>query len=130
MEIQRRCCLTMAIGLLIALGWWPAATKAGAGPVVDVTASDFEFTPAAVTISPGTTVSWTNAGGFHSVVADDGSFTSGDPAASFTFVRRFDTPGVYRYYCAVHGAPNGVGMSGIITVTGSQTFVYLPLVQK
>ena len=32
--------------------------------------------------------------------------------------RTFNTPGMYRYYCDLHGGPNGVGMSGTVTVNG------------
>ena len=39
------------------------------------------FTPATLTINVGDTVTFVNGGGFHNVVADDSSFTSG-PASS------------------------------------------------
>ena len=97
-----------------------------------VTASDFEFTPEAVIIAVGDTVQWDNAGGFHNVLADDGSFTSGAPDSSaWTFSAPFDTPGTYRYYCVVHGLPGGMGMSGVITVTPVlDEFLFLPTVLK
>ncbi len=79
------------------------------------------FTPADLTINVGDTVRWENqGGGFHNVVADDGSFTNG-PASTFawTYVRVFTSVGNFRYYCAIHGAPGGVGMSGIIRVISS-----------
>ncbi len=95
---------------------------------VFVTASNFVFTPDQVTIDVGDTVQWDNTGGFHSVVADDGSFTSGAPSSSpWTYNFTLNTPGTYSYYCEVHGAPGGVGMSGVITVEISNP-VYLPLV--
>lgn len=79
------------------------------------------FEPASITVSVGGTVNWYwpvgSAG--HNIVPDDGNApaTSGAPAAypkflSFTFAN----PGVYRYHCAVHGGPDGVGMSGSVTV--------------
>jgi plastocyanin len=41
---------------------------------------------------------------------------SGTPAdAPHTYQFKFDTPGTYQYYCAVHGSP-GAGMSGTVTV--------------
>ena len=39
-----------------------------------VTVSDFTFTPAELRIRAGQRVTWRNAGGFHNVEADDGSF--------------------------------------------------------
>ncbi len=82
-----------------------------------VEVNNFSFNPAQLTIKVGDTVKWTNILGFHSVVADDNSFGSGAASSSawvYEFV--FNTPGTFRYYCGIHGAPNGVGMSGIITV--------------
>ncbi len=83
--------------------------------IVDV--SNFQFTPANLSVSVGDTVEWINQGGFHSVVADNNSFTSGaasTSAWSYKFV--FNTAGNFPYYCSIHGGPNGQGMSGSITV--------------
>ncbi len=33
------------------------------------------------------------------------------------FERKFDTPGVYAYYCSFHGEKHGKDMAGVITVT-------------
>lgn len=75
------------------------------------------FTPNTLTITVGDTVRWINEQGFHNVVADDNSFTSG-PASNAPWVYEFvfTTVGVNPYYCVVHGNTGGVGMSGVITV--------------
>lgn len=85
-----------------------------------VTVGDSFFSPSNLTIQAGDTVRWTNGAGgmLHDVTADDGSFAS-QTASSFTFEVTFDTPGEFRYYCSVHGAPGGAGMSGTITVEGA-----------
>jgi plastocyanin len=79
------------------------------------------FQPASLAVSVGGVVNWFWPVGSegHNIVADDGNApaTSGAPAGypkflSFTFAN----PGVYRYHCAVHGGPGGVGMSGSVTV--------------
>ena len=86
-----------------------------------VLVNDNRFEPASIAVSAGGVVNWFwpvgSAG--HNIVPDDGiaPATSGAPAGypkylSFTFAN----PGVYRYHCAVHGAPGGVGMSGSVTV--------------
>lgn len=83
----------------------------------DIEAKNFSFSPAQLTINTGDTVRWTNKQGTHNVVSDDNLFTSGDPSSTnwvYEFV--FDSPGTYRYYCVLHGGPNGSGMAGIITV--------------
>jgi plastocyanin len=75
------------------------------------------FTPATLTINVGDTVTFVNGGGFHNVVADDSSFTSG-PASSaqWSLPVTFTKGGMMRYYCAIHGGPGGSGMAGSITV--------------
>ena len=72
------------------------------------------FTDADITISVGDTVIWRNDEGFHNVEADDGSFSSGDPAqAPWTFKHVFTAKGVNPYFCIVHV---GFGMTGVVTV--------------
>lgn len=75
------------------------------------------FSPANLTIDVGDTVVWMNQSGFHNVVADDNSFTSGAPSSgSWVFSLVFTEVGANPYYCSVHGDVGGVGMSGTITV--------------
>jgi plastocyanin len=92
--------------------------KVFAQTVHNVTANpNFTFTPKQLTIKVGDVVKWTNAGGFHNVIADDNSFTSGPASTSaWVFEHTFNSPGTNPYYCVIHGAPGGVGMSGVITV--------------
>lgn len=77
----------------------------------------FGFTPAAVKISTGTTVTWewTGEGSQHNVVAEEGaSFESEQTAeAGFTFEQTFEETGVVTYYCLPH---KGIGMKGAVVV--------------
>ena len=84
------------------------------------------FSPSNLTIQQGDTVTWTNAGGFHNVEANDGSFRcangcdadGGNGAAStnlWTASVVFNTPGTFDYFCVIHV---GVGMTGQIVVQG------------
>lgn len=85
------------------------------GNTVDI--SGFAFNPRSLTVSVGTTVTWTNNNGVsHTVTADDGTFDSGTLAESAQFSFTFDTPGTYPYYCEFHGGAGGTGMSAVITV--------------
>lgn len=85
----------------------------------EVSVFSFSFAPKTLTIQPGDTVRWTNAGGSHNVVADDGSFTNGAPSPSaWTFSRVFNTSGDFGYFCSPHGSP-GSGMFGTIRVAGT-----------
>lgn len=83
----------------------------------DVSIVGFSFSPDDLTISVGDNVRWTNNSGIpHNVVADDGSFSSGDPTTDWVFTQVFNTVGDFRYYCSLHGGPGGSGMAGIIRV--------------
>ncbi|WP_241966836.1 halocyanin domain-containing protein [Haloplanus aerogenes] len=76
----------------------------------------FGYGPAAVSVSPGTTVrwEWTGEGGSHDVRADGGSFASQMTAdAGHTFAQTFDAPGTTKYYCMPHKA---MGMKGAVVV--------------
>jgi hypothetical protein len=84
-----------------------------------------------ITIDVGTTVRWTAQTGAPHTITSDGcgdpragacTFDSGlDQTISSTGQRtfyefKFANPGVYSYYCRIHGAPGGVAQSGTITV--------------
>ncbi len=74
------------------------------------------FSPTNLTIQVGDTVTWVNDGGFHNVVADDGSFTSGAASTDlWQYSYTFRAGGSYPYHCEVH---QGDGMVGTITVEG------------
>jgi len=79
-----------------------AATPAKA---VRVTIENYAFSPATLSISTGTTVTWTNMDTApHTVTVDSGpvTFTSPSLHKGDTFTYTFTTPGTYSYYCAVH----------------------------
>lgn len=77
------------------------------------------FAPATLNIAAGDTVTFTNAGGFHNAVSDDGTtFDSGAASsAAWTYVATFPVPGTFGYHCTIHGAAGGQGMAGTINVT-------------
>jgi halocyanin-like protein len=84
---------------------------------VDANGGAFGFGPVAVRVSPGTTVrwEWTGEGGGHNVVADGGTFNSGEPdsSADTTFEHTFEETGTYLYVCTPHEA---IGMKGAVVV--------------
>ena len=95
----------------------PAATPQAAQPAtVMVDLKNFDFTPKEVTVSVGTTVQWTDSGGRHQIVADDGSFKSDVMLSGATFQQKFDKAGTFLYYCQFHGGPKGQDMSGSVVV--------------
>ena len=86
-----------------------AATQAApAGKVVEVKVDNFSFSPQTITISPGTTVIWTNRDDIpHTVVSDDKVFKSKvlDTDEKFSFT--FDKAGNFPYFCSIHPKMTG-----------------------
>lgn len=81
----------------------------------------YYFGPAAVAVSPETTVTWewTGRGGTHNVVSTSGAFTSGQlvDEEGHTYTSTFSNPGVYRYICNPH---QSLGMKGVVFVALGQ----------
>ena len=96
-----------------------AAPALAANQTVSATPG-LQFTPSTVVINQGDTVTWNNAGGLHNVHFDDNSYDmpATPSTAAWSVNRTFTAPGMFRYYCEVHGGPNGSGMSGVVWVDG------------
>jgi plastocyanin len=63
------------------------------------------FVPNPVTVSVGTTVTWSNtdtASTNHDVVADNGAFDSGLFGNGKTFSFTFQSRGTFTYHCSIH----------------------------
>lgn len=90
----------------------------------EVRLDGLSFIPRTLEIATGDTVTFRNVRGFHNVIADNGSFDSGAPSDdAWTYTVQFNAPGDQPYFCDVHGSPGGIGMSGLIKVTGAATTV-------
>jgi len=86
----------------------PISSTAVSGSKVDITISGFKFDPDTVTVTIGTTVTWTNQDTTaHTVVADDGSWKSDSLAKGATFSFTFDKAGTYTYICSIHPTMKG-----------------------
>jgi plastocyanin len=107
--------------------------------IVDVGGATLTFSPQVVTVNVGDSVVFINKGGFHNVVADDGSFRcargcDGDGkggngnASSSNWIAavNFAQAGTVGYFCEIHGQP-GVGMFGTIVVQGANPPPPLPI---
>lgn len=61
------------------------------------------FSPVTLTITAGTTVTWTNKDAMtHTVTSDTGLFDSGNIAANGTSSYTFANAGTFAYHCAIH----------------------------
>jgi plastocyanin len=116
---MRRCAAQLGWFVALALLLATAQPAAAANQSVIATASN-TFAPATVAVNQGDSVSWSNGGGVHNVVFDDGSFAQ-PPSVSFaawTVSRTFDAVGSFTYFCDAHVA---TGMTGTVNVTASVT---------
>jgi plastocyanin len=106
------------IGVLVA-ALAPVAPSFAANQTVTANPT-LTFTPSSVVINQGDTVTWNNTGGLHNVAFDDGSYVmpASPSSSAWSVSRTFTAPGMFRYYCQVHGGPNGTGMSGVVWVNG------------
>jgi len=112
----------LAIMLMLAALDAPAAQW-----YVQLGGSTVAFSPQFLTITAGDTVTYFNVGGYHNVVADDGSFRcahgcdddgqggNGNASDTWLVTVAFPTAGTVGYFCEPHGSP-GAGMYGIIDV--------------
>jgi plastocyanin len=100
----------------------PSTTgDSGATPAGNtVTVKSNQFVPPSLTIKAGETVTWTWAGGTHTVTSgtscvSDKAYTSGlKSSAGDTFTHTYATPGTFEYFCEPHCA--SAGMKGTIIV--------------
>ncbi len=122
MSVIRLLCLCLLIAIT------PAAYADSF--IVNVGGSTLSFSPQTITINAGDTVTFINKGGFHNVVADDGSFrcargcdgdgkggNGGASNSNWLVSVTFNNPGAIGYFCEVHGMP-GAGMFGTVNVNG------------
>lgn len=101
----------------------PSTTIAPAAPngdVLQVRSLDNSYRLPDVEVSAGTEIWWTNNGrNDHNVLPVNDDETWGIDTEDFTpgdeYRHVFGTPGVYLYYCSIHGTKT-VGMIGSVTV--------------
>ena len=85
-----------------------------------VNALDNSLMPENIQVKAGTEVVWTNKGrnehnALH-VDGDDWGVEVDDFQPGDVYSHTFDEPGVYRYYCSIHGSTDA-GMIGTVVVT-------------
>jgi plastocyanin len=97
--INRRA-LPLAASAMLVLGFAAYAAEPNT-----VTISNFAFSPAILSVTSGTKVTWTNSD------EDAHTVTSADTGATFKsaaldtddkFSFTFDKPGTYKYFCSIH----------------------------
>jgi plastocyanin len=92
--------LAVALPELTAAG--EAVSAAAASPAA-VKIDNFAFTPATLTITAGTTVTWKNEDDSpHRIGDKNGTFKSAALDTDDTFSHTFAAPGEYPYICTIH----------------------------
>lgn len=78
--------------------------QSGGGSNVEIKIDNFTFAPGTATVSPGTTVTWTNRDDIpHTVVSEDKTtFKSKALDTDDKFSYKFTKPGTYTYFCSIH----------------------------
>lgn len=81
------------------------STQPGAN---EVWMQNLAFNPSSITVSVGTTITWTNKDSFtHNVTSSTQAFSSGSMSPGATFSFKFNTAGTYNYTCTIHPGMNG-----------------------
>jgi manganese oxidase len=94
----------------------PTPTPGGATPVGIQAGASFlsttAYLPNPITITVGTTITWTNNDNVsHDVTSQNNLFFSGNMAPGQTFSQKFQSTGSFPYYCTIHPM-----MVGTVTV--------------
>jgi plastocyanin len=100
----------LAVAVLVACGLAAAVQAAPAATApVTILIDHFAFSPAEITVEPGTIVEWVNRDQtVHNIIVPAGKVSSPgmDTGDQFTF--RFDAPGDFSYLCGLHPHMTGV----------------------
>ena len=84
----------------------PTTTPTTAHANVDI--SGFAFVPQTLSVSPGTTVTWTNNdSSSHTIASNDNLLQSGNLAKGATFSHTFGQKGTFNYHCSIHPTMTG-----------------------
>jgi plastocyanin len=85
-----------------------ASTERAQASSPEVKIDNFSFGPATLTVTAGTTVTWTNRDDIpHTVVSDDKVFKSKVLDTDEKFSYTFTKPGTYSYFCSIHPKMTG-----------------------
>src|SRR5436190_24184837 len=88
-------------------------TSMSTGNPNTVSVKNMAFSPASLSVTSGTTVTWVNNDEIaHTVTADDGTFDSGSIAPGNSFTHTFSSVGTVNYHCSIHPM-----MKGAVTIT-------------
>lgn len=98
----------LVAALLITASGLLRAGSAADRSAVAVQIDNFSFTPEALTVKAGTTITWTNHDDIpHTVVSSDLVFRSKALDTDDKFTTTLTKPGTYSYFCSIHPKMQG-----------------------
>ena len=120
--MTKRGWLTAAVGLgAVGVGVLAVAVLGGGEPEDDyysvITRDDF-FAPQIVRVDVGEEVEWENTGRSPTPSPPTTAPTTAGSSAWDEFSHTYDTPGLYPFFCTLHGSGDGVGMAAMVVVGG------------
>jgi plastocyanin len=93
-------------------GTSPNPAGSGSPGTDEVWIQGMSFTPSTITVTAGTTITWTNKDAVaHTVTSTTGIFNSGSIPQGKTYSQLFSTTGSYPYFCSIH-----TSMAGMVVV--------------
>jgi plastocyanin len=109
MMLATKRCLPARIAVTFLLTAAVLPALAADGPqTVTVTIQGTAYSPVSAKIHVGDTIVWTNADDQdYTVVAADGSFSSGNIGSGKTFSHEFPKAGTFSYFCKYHPRMKG-----------------------
>jgi plastocyanin len=100
--------ILLATLLVLARPGFTANTEQSSAATAEVAIDNFTFRPQTLTVTVGTTVTWTNRDDIpHTVVSDDALFKSKARDTDDKFSYTFDKAGTYPYHCSIHPKMTG-----------------------
>ena len=104
--MSRRAILVLVALAGLGLGHVDRAQAAG---MVTIEIDHFVFSPADITIEPGTTVEWVNHDQtIHNIIVPAAKISSPGLDTGDHYTHKFDAPGDYSYICGLHPHMTGV----------------------
>ena len=110
----RVCVVGVAMMMMATALLWTGSTSSSANAqpatavITEVKIDNFSFGPGTITVTAGTTVTWTNRDDIpHTVVSTDGIFKSKVMDTDEKFSYTFTKPGSFPYFCSIHPKMTG-----------------------
>lgn len=107
MKTTRGLAVALLACLVAGCGYGSSGGNGGAttvtGSAGEVQMKNRAFSPADLSVAPGTTITWKNNDSTaHTVTASGGAFDSGRLESGQEFSFTFSEPGTYEYSCTIH----------------------------